>query len=385
MLALYRETGSYSRTAEALNREGIPARSGKQWYATSVRLVVQRHGPDHPVRASGRKPRVPFVLARLLRCPTCETLLTGTRVRRGTTRYACSNYAAMPHPRSSVSEALILPWIVEEAAQFRPPAGWVDRGRDRAGARSSRPSAPTSRAWPWTRAWTAPSSTPASARSTRRSPPSRTAPRRCRWSNPRGDRLDLAARDDQRHPPGPLALGGARARHAPGEGPAAPAGGVLGMTTWPARRVGDRILCGRKVAGRHVCQGELATVERLIAGSDARVAQTVITLPTGYVEDPPGSHHWLLSTVRGAPARDGPVPPARESERLHGRSDRIRARRRARPARAARAVLDAGVPALRHDGYHCCGRPARVVSGNHRRRDHPEGSEHGPRDGPLPR
>ncbi len=125
VLALYRETGSYSRTAEALNREGIPARSGKQWYATSVRLVVQRMDPTIRSAPRGRKPRVPFLLARLLRCPYCQTLLTGTRVRRGATRYSCSNYAAMPHPRSSVSEALVLPWIIEEAGKLRPPTGWV--------------------------------------------------------------------------------------------------------------------------------------------------------------------------------------------------------------------------------------------------------------------
>ena len=30
------------------------------------------------------------------------------------------------------------------------------------------------------------------------------------------------------------------------------------MTQWPARRSGDRILCGRMVNGRYVCQGEIA-------------------------------------------------------------------------------------------------------------------------------
>jgi hypothetical protein len=69
---------------------------------------------------------------------------------------------------------------------------------------------------------------------------------------------------------------------------------------WHARRVGNRIVCGRKVAGRYVCQGELADVERLIAGPDARVAAEVITLPAGYVMDPPGSGHWRLT----ARARD---------------------------------------------------------------------------------
>lgn len=32
-------------------------------------------------------------------------------------------------------------------------------------------------------------------------------------------------------------------------------------TVWPARRVGDRILCGRRVAERYVCQGELVRVD----------------------------------------------------------------------------------------------------------------------------
>ena len=138
VLALYRETGSYSRTAEALNLEGIPARSGKQWYATSVRIVVQRMDPTIRSAPRGRKPRVPFVLARLLRCPTCETLLTGTRVRRGAIRYACSNYAAMPHPRSSVSEALVKPWIIEKVDGLRPPSGPVQLGAAEDGVGSRR-------------------------------------------------------------------------------------------------------------------------------------------------------------------------------------------------------------------------------------------------------
>jgi len=30
---------------------------------------------------------------------------------------------------------------------------------------------------------------------------------------------------------------------------------------WPARRVGQRVLCGRMVDGQYVCQGELARIE----------------------------------------------------------------------------------------------------------------------------
>lgn len=46
-------------------------------------------------------------------------------------------------------------------------------------------------------------------------------------------------------------------------------------TVWPARVVGDRILCGRMVDGRYVCQGELATVSRL-ATEQARLPAGVV-------------------------------------------------------------------------------------------------------------
>jgi hypothetical protein len=35
---------------------------------------------------------------------------------------------------------------------------------------------------------------------------------------------------------------------------------VAGVTTWTARRVGDRIMCGRLVAGNPRCGGELCVV-----------------------------------------------------------------------------------------------------------------------------
>jgi len=69
----------------------------------------------------------------------------------------------------------------------------------------------------------------------------------------------------------------------------------MSPTEWIARRVGDRILCGRQVDGRYVCQGELARVERLVAGNSVRAGHEIITLPTGFVMDPPGSSHWRLT------------------------------------------------------------------------------------------
>jgi hypothetical protein len=55
------------------------------------------------------------------------------------------------------------------------------------------------------------------------------------------------------------------------------------MTTWKARRVGDRILCGRPAADGG-CRGEIATVVP---------SGRYIVLPHGMVEDPPG--FWRLT------------------------------------------------------------------------------------------
>lgn len=63
------------------------------------------------------------------------------------------------------------------------------------------------------------------------------------------------------------------------------------MTTeWPARVVGDRVLCGRQLVAirQYVCQGQLADV-REVGG------RRVAAYPSGYVEDPPG---WFLPTAR---------------------------------------------------------------------------------------
>ena len=60
------------------------------------------------------------------------------------------------------------------------------------------------------------------------------------------------------------------------------------MTEWLARRVGDRMLCGRQVAGQYVCQGFVADVSQF-GGKD------VAGFPHGYVEDPPG---WFLPNAR---------------------------------------------------------------------------------------
>ncbi len=57
------------------------------------------------------------------------------------------------------------------------------------------------------------------------------------------------------------------------------------MTEWPVRRVGNKLTCGRRVGGQHVCQGYMGWV---INGKHPAP-------PTGYVEAPPGSGFYVLA------------------------------------------------------------------------------------------
>lgn len=121
VLRIFRETGSYSKTARLLNEAGSKARSGKEWYATSVRMVVQRLDPTIRSEGRGKQQRTSFLFARLLRCPYCHKPLTGQSTE-GRRRYGCSNYNGAPHGRISIAESKVLPWIKAEAARLRIPA-----------------------------------------------------------------------------------------------------------------------------------------------------------------------------------------------------------------------------------------------------------------------
>ena len=75
---------------------------------------------------------------------------------------------------------------------------------------------------------------------------------------------------------------------------------------WPARRVGDRLLCGRP-APDGGCRGEIATIGRTVGSVDrpgypdvprGQIAEYV-KVPGGMTDDPPGSGHWR-PTARAA-------------------------------------------------------------------------------------
>lgn len=139
VLDAFHKAGSYSGAAKLLNAAGLKPRNSARgvWWPSSVRVVVRRADPSvgalRPTRgyqAGGSE----FILARLLRCPTCGTRLSGNRDRvdgpnGGRVRYACRLGTSTPHPRISISEHLILDAIREEAGHLVTPEQ-VERAED---------------------------------------------------------------------------------------------------------------------------------------------------------------------------------------------------------------------------------------------------------------
>jgi len=82
---------------------------------------------------------------------------------------------------------------------------------------------------------------------------------------------------------------------------------------WPARRVGDRILCGRPVPDRGYCGGLIATVNdtpvELLEGRAHMLEGPRAELPWGMVRDRPGSHFWRPSNRAKNQAARGQKAP----------------------------------------------------------------------------
>lgn len=77
------------------------------------------------------------------------------------------------------------------------------------------------------------------------------------------------------------------------------------MTVWQARRSGaNRVLCGRMVGGRYVCQGDIAIV---MGGA--------VWPPKGMVEEPPGSGFWRLTSRAARKLAAGVQPYAQTMAR----------------------------------------------------------------------
>lgn len=129
VLEAFSATGSYGGAARLLNAKGVPSRDGKKWWGSSVRWVVQRLDTTIVPPGRARKTGVKFELARLLICPTCGKYLTGSNGSRhnGSRRYyKCSATERMPHPRTSVYEKHVLPWVRERMTGYVLPGRAVD-------------------------------------------------------------------------------------------------------------------------------------------------------------------------------------------------------------------------------------------------------------------
>lgn len=127
VLAAVAEAGSYSGAARLLNERGVKPRNGKRgWWPSTVAVVAKRLNGESLAPTFTKNVGPDFILSKLLKCPTCGTLLTGMADREGRKggpriRYACRLGSVTPHPRMSVSEHLILPAIQAEADHLITP------------------------------------------------------------------------------------------------------------------------------------------------------------------------------------------------------------------------------------------------------------------------
>jgi len=129
VLRVFREVGSYSRAAKHLNAMGLPAKDGKAWWGSSVRVVVMRLDPSIVSSGRGRRAIGAFELSRLLICPTCRRFLTGGNTPQR--RYACRAGELMPHPKLAVAEGKVLPWVRERMTGYILPGRQTDTSQER--------------------------------------------------------------------------------------------------------------------------------------------------------------------------------------------------------------------------------------------------------------
>jgi len=146
VIAAFEKAGSLHGAAKILNAAGVLTwgqrnfkdpdhKAAARWTHGTVKDVIDRSAPGLRTPGAGRKgasARGAHALAGLLRCPSCDGILspsTGTRrgrdgaVRKIEMRYYCYRaWNDSSHARPyGVSEATILPWIKAEAGRLRAP------------------------------------------------------------------------------------------------------------------------------------------------------------------------------------------------------------------------------------------------------------------------
>lgn len=133
ILSAYEEAGSVLGACRLLEARGIQApKGGKRWATSMLTRTIEREWPDRLPRRTlaGRRTPVGATLAQLLRCPFCAKMLT-PNMHRG--QYYCSNGPRDRdlHPRYTVREVDVLPWIMAEAAFLRLPGNRVQLAEER--------------------------------------------------------------------------------------------------------------------------------------------------------------------------------------------------------------------------------------------------------------
>ncbi len=120
----FRKAGSVLGACRILRDSGLKApRGGDDWATSLVTRILEREAPELLPARTTRGQRTPSraMFSGLLRCPFCDRLLT-PNTHRG--QYYCANGPRdrARHPRYTVREVDVLPWIEAEADRLDIPA-----------------------------------------------------------------------------------------------------------------------------------------------------------------------------------------------------------------------------------------------------------------------
>lgn len=120
VLDAYREAGTVLGAVKLLNARGVPSPKGKRWGVSALHRIIETNAPELlPIRgASGKRVKSSAILSQLLLCH-CGHVMTPNTHRK---QYYCSHGHVTPgHGRYTASEAVLLPWVREEAGRLEVP------------------------------------------------------------------------------------------------------------------------------------------------------------------------------------------------------------------------------------------------------------------------
>ena len=130
VLEAFREAGSFGGAAKLLNERRVPTRrNGTAWNHGTVADIIRQQYPGEAPLSTSRaraKARTGTMLAGLLRC-RCGSTLTPRRFDGVTSYYCARSYRVPGHGRTTIREAAILPWAMQEAARFGVPVDAIER------------------------------------------------------------------------------------------------------------------------------------------------------------------------------------------------------------------------------------------------------------------